>query len=145
MKRAAEKELGLEPVLEEHRQLREMIERLRHDLSEGAIASLATNLIELQQQLESHFAYEERGGYFREAVRKRPYLAPQTERLLREHREFLEQLKELGSLAAAACAAESWQHIRVTYESFRQRFLDHEQAEDRLLWEVFGTDTGAGD
>ena len=136
----------LEQILEVHRELRQAIDRLRKLLLQEPIGSgVLPSLVELRRQLAAHFAHEERGGYFREAVRRQPRLQTQAELLRRQHRGFLAELEELERLAEGLATSHRQRRLSVSYESFQLRFRKHEEAEDHLFLEAFSTDIGVGD
>ena len=146
MGRKRAKNPDLEQILEVHRELRQAIDRLRSVLrQEMAVSEALPMLVELRRQLAAHFEHEERGGYFREAVRRQPRLLAQAELLKRQHGGFLTQLAELERLAEGAAMPPEQRRLRATFESFRLRFVEHEEGENQLFLEAFATDIGVGD
>jgi Hemerythrin HHE cation binding domain len=100
-----------ESLLDEHRSLHELLDRVDSTLAalkSGAatvLSDLSSHLGELGPRLEAHFAHEEEGGLFEEISETWPETAFQCERLLGEHRALLARIAELRADCAAGPAA----------------------------------------
>jgi len=93
-----------------------------------------------------HFDHEESGGYFAEAIDAAPRLSERADALLAEHAQMAEQLVELQHRAAMQTTGARWRHaLDHGFVDFMDRFLAHEEAENKLLQEAYFDDIGAED
>ena len=114
----SDKRTPLERTLAEHFALRQQIRALEqllkeNDDPEGENLTKTRTLLEaFDPVLREHFADEERGGYFSEALRAAPRLSRRAERLAENHIELRERLESLLDLTrTAADAPDKWQKV----------------------------------
>jgi hypothetical protein len=101
-------------------------------------------LNQLGDQLIGHFALEESGGYFTEAVLHAPHLAARSQRLMGQHGKLASSAREL--VAPAGKGADAWwEETRHRFAGFYRELLLHEQSEDSLLQEAYVDDLGSKD
>ena len=133
---------------EVHLHLREIMFEFRVVLAkrDATRRQVARLLKELTQQVLDHFAHEESGGYFAEAIAAAPRLSERADALLAEHARMAEQLVELRQRAAVETSGVRWWHaLEHEFAIFLNRFSAHEEAENHLLQEAFHDDIGAED
>jgi hypothetical protein len=136
----------LTKLYEEHRHLEQTLERLRALLSGTPQPATAVSLIDdIHGQLVSHFAHEEKGGYFAELLASKPRLRGEAERLLAHHPELLERLEEVRAEASRATETGDCRTLSAAFDRFFERFEEHEHREESLLQGAHGTDIGATD
>jgi DnaK suppressor protein len=133
----------------EHLELRRLVRALNALLGRGGARVPATARVllgDLARELPEHFALEERGGYFADAVAAAPRLSRRAERLYREHAEFLRESRQLEQLArGAATRSELWDEIVRGWARLASRLAAHEQAENALVHEAFSEAPAAAD
>jgi hypothetical protein len=105
----------------------------------------ATRLLnQLNDHLMSHFALEESGGYFTEAVLQAPHLAARSKTLMEQHDKLLRAARAL--IAPTGKGADSWwEETCQRFAGFQQELLLHERSEDSLLQEAYVDDLGSKD
>lgn len=135
-------------VVDEHRQLREILEKVRQMLDDRQATQqvvLAT-LRELIQRILDHFEYEETGGYFDAATEAAPPLRERARELLLEHPDLVERLHALQLCAVRENKLNHcWQELAERFEAFLGKFAAHEAAERALLQEACDDDIGEED
>jgi hypothetical protein len=131
-----------ETAIAEHRELRQILERIEAAVQEivdpaspKLIQRLTQELEGLAKHLSEHFRQEEAGGYLEEAVTRLPRLASLVDSLERQHPPLE---KQLSVLIGCARAAQDIGTLKRMFESFCTTLLAHEAAEDRVLEEAFG-------
>jgi hypothetical protein len=92
--------------------------------------------------LRQHFAAEEEGGYMSEALRNRPDLGAQAERIRAQHQQILLALE---AAVAASARATATTILEQTVVGLIQSLRDHESAERRLVEDAILQDLGVGD
>jgi len=133
-------------VLDDHKTLKALLARINETLGQRkATVAEATELInQLADQLIGHFALEESGGYFTEAILHAPHLAARSQTLMGQY--------DVLSMAARALAAPTgkgadawWEETRSRFVKFQQELLLHERSEDELLQAAYVDDLGNKD
>ena len=130
----------------EHHALEGKLQRLA-ETTQGVQAQCKRwldQLLGLRQFLQSHFAAEERDGYFGHVVQHAPWLKDQVDRLYAQHAQLAQALDQLTQSAQQL----QDQHLSALAEQLAQwaeQLLRHEHAENRLLQEAFTQDTAEGD
>jgi iron-sulfur cluster repair protein YtfE (RIC family) len=126
------------------RQLAGLVEELRAGRSADATCSAArSSLNGLERQLREHFALEEQGGYFAEALAAAPRLSRRADALYREHAAFLERLGHLQALADAGRAPfDAWSEIELGMRELTTDLRAHEERENELILQAFEEDLG---
>ncbi|MEQ8847744.1 hemerythrin domain-containing protein [Botrimarina sp.] len=135
-------------VHNEHRELFSLIERLRAACDGGrrdadAVRDLAS---ELTDELAEHFRHEEDGGYFTDALRKAPQLAPAARDLVAQHGPLMESAEALNSMAQSGVESDAWwDRIEGDLDVFSQQLRRHEAGERDLLQRAYNEDIGTKD
>ena len=137
-----------EEILREHQMMRSLLQQ-----TSALLASRADSLqpvVRLLQQLNEHavkhFAHEEEGGYFQEAIAAAPRLANRAEQLEQQHPALAAALAGLLAQAEEGDGSEQcWQALTYRFEDLAQRLRQHEANENKLVQEAFNTDIGAED
>lgn len=135
-------------VLEEHRQLRELLGKIDRVLQERkeTIAEAGKLLGELGDRLVKHFTLEEEGGYFGETLLQAPRLVARANELLAQHPKMCTQATELCEVAASPENADDWwDKTSQRFQAFKKELLAHERKEDSLLQEAYQQDLGTHD
>lgn len=135
-------------VADDHAALKALLHRIDHALdSRGVdIAEVGRMLGELGDRLVRHFALEEEGGYFSEALLHSPRLVDQANALMAQHPKMCAQADVLCQVAGAASNAETWwTNTRQRFRAFKEELLRHERAEDGLMQEAYQQDLGSHD
>jgi hypothetical protein len=133
-------------VLDDHKALKALLVRIDETLGQGktTMAEATRLLNQLGDQLIGHFALEESGGYFTEAVLHAPHLADRSQMLMGQHGKLSTAAREL--VAPSGKGADAWwEEIRNRFAKFQQELLLHEQREDSLLQEAYVYDLGSKD
>lgn len=104
-------------------------------------------LAELRDQLALHFSLEEAYGYFDDAVDAAPQLSTVAECLRSEHPKLYAHIRDLADGAAEIRRdhSEKITDCVQDFQSFRQSFEVHEEAELKLILEALDDDIGVGD
>jgi hypothetical protein len=97
--------------------------------------------------LTKHFALEEDGGYFVEALHHAPQLISKANQLLAQHPKICTQAQHLvGDLQNRnSFSKDWWDETRARFCEFRDELLKHEKHENGLLQEAYGQDIGSHD
>lgn len=99
-------------------------------------------LQQLADQLQVHFATEERNEYFGRSAACDPRLAPRIEQLLRDHRELLELARCLAREARQSDGGVVWVRLSRTFWLLRERLAWHEREENELSFQLHHVDVG---
>lgn len=151
-------ERWLEQVMQEHRDLSELVGELqrfldqsRPDIGETGFhtwaANLSERLVRLHDKLFRHFRYEEEGGMQEELLQRHPRAERQIGEVMGEHPEMLAEIRALMSDAL------SYSEGKVPSQpALRQRLLRildqlhaHERAETELIQRLEYRDIGSLD
>ena len=128
-----------EQTLEQHRQIRQLAERLA---SAPDLAELLQRLREFRSAVVLHFADEEAPEGFFEIVRSRAGRhLEKIQRLEGEHQAFLGELDRLAEQAREVLAGPVAEILRVASDLAR-KLDDHESRENELLLDALYVDLG---
>ncbi len=139
---------NFEAVLEQHHRLRELLSAIETRLVEqsGTFEEVCGLLAKLGDQLVKHFATEEEGGYFSEALEHAPRLFERANALMAQHPLMLREAKALADLAPGggdpAAIEKWWAETRSRFLAFKAELMRHEHHENVVLQEAFHTDIG---
>jgi ABC-type transporter Mla subunit MlaD len=131
-------------LLAQHRDLKQLLTRIESVLTEqtASIDEAAHLLGQLGDQLVKHFALEEAGGYFSEALTQAPQLVARANDLLAQHPKMTHLVKQLTT---AQPDANWWRETHQRFQAFTAELLRHERSEDQLLQEAYVRDIAATD
>jgi iron-sulfur cluster repair protein YtfE (RIC family) len=136
-------------VLDEHRELKELLGRIDQALAErsATIAEIGGLLGQLGDRLIKHFATEEDDGYFAEALTHAPQLISTANQLLAQHPRMSSEAQRIASEAAdrPAVGPDWWDQTAERFRAFRDELLKHETRENVLLQEAYSQDIGSHD
>ena len=106
---------------------------------------LRCDLERLRNRLQRHFEHEERGGgFFEEILDESPELGPEVEEFRREHGELLLVLwRVMGNLGALGESRVDQAFVRL--HRFVDAYVQHEDAENRILLDLLNKDAGFPD
>ena len=139
---------SLELLLRESHELHRAAIQLRssihsHQCTKQEVAEMVR---QLSDAVENHFALEEEGGYLQDVVQRIPHMDERVRRLQEQHEELLETIQRLSMLATSGVESETWwTRISQDAESFVNRLIDHEHAENELVQEAYTEDIGTKD
>ncbi|UCC28985.1 MAG: hemerythrin domain-containing protein [Phycisphaerales bacterium] len=149
---------SFDKVVEEHRELRDMIEKFRGFLGErqpdigdeqlhGWAASLARQLETLHDKLFLHFQEEEQVGVLEELAEQFPRAISAIKRLEDEHGQILGEVR--NTVTASKILAEgkppSGPDLRDRAVSLLDQLAQHERVETDLMERLHCEDLGTGD
>ena len=133
-------------LCQEHASLLERLSGLENTIESARGEKVAEHLRAIQDHLERHFQFEERGGYMKHVLDQAPQLHQQTQDLLAEHGQLRRQVGELVAVASTL------PHDRPLPDAFRhqvrqllQTVRQHEARENRLVQETVNQDVGVDD
>jgi hemerythrin len=135
-------------MADEHAQLRDMLRLLAASFADRQSTGeqLAELLERSRDQLESHFAHEETGGYFEGIREAAPRLSDRVNELEHEHPQFLALIDQMRSRALSHEATDVWRdECERLFREFRESFLAHEAGEHDLMQEAYSQDIGDND
>lgn len=141
-------------ALEAHRQLDMQIDRLKIELnadSETSIpdwfANCTRHFRQFHLELRAHMEIEENDGFLLPVRQHRPTLTRKVEELLQQHREMAASCEEIerSLLALSDPSRQDVTAIREQINALLAALELHEQAENKLVQDVFMRDIGAGD
>jgi hypothetical protein len=133
-------------VLDDHKALKALLAKIDETLGQrkGTVAEATRLLNQLGDQLIGHFALEESGGYFTEAVLHAPHLAARSQLLMDQHGRLSAAARELVASTDKG-AGVWWEETGNRFAGFQQELLLHERSEDSLLQEAYVDDLGSKD
>jgi hypothetical protein len=149
---------SFDKVLEEHRELRRLIQELRRFLegpqpeiteedSHSWAADLMDRLVKLHRKLFPHFREEDRSGVLEELAERFPRALRTVQTLQAEHAQLLGELR--GIVTAAMIYAEDKLPPENDLRGRTLRLIDqltrHEEAETDLIQRLYYEDLGGGD
>jgi iron-sulfur cluster repair protein YtfE (RIC family) len=151
-------ETWIQQVMEEHRQLKELLAELRAFLEQprpeigedGAhpwAAELSKKLVSLHDELFRHFRYEEEGGMVEELSRNHPEQSRKIDEVVDEHPQILAEVRQLmaATLAYSVGQQPDDPSLRRRIIALLERLDRHERAETELIQSVEYQDVGAAD
>ncbi|MGO8753528.1 MAG: hemerythrin domain-containing protein [Thermoguttaceae bacterium] len=139
---------AFELVLAEHRELKGLLGKIDQVLAQrtATVAEISDLLAQLGDRLVKHFATEEDGSYFGEALLHAPQLVSKANELLAQHPKMRLQANHmLLQIKTSSENEDWWQRTRQLFLEFRTELLRHENREDRMLQEAYGQDLGSHD
>ena len=139
---------NFDPVLQGHRELHALLNAIHKALAEktATVAEVSDLIAQLGDRLVKHFAMEEDGGYFSEALLRAPQLVAKANQLLAQHPKICSQAKSLAVELQAAPTNEGWwTKTAQVFGEFRDELLRHERQEDRLIQDAYVQDVGSHD
>jgi hypothetical protein len=133
----------------EHVSLLRQLSRLEERPSPGTADSawlMLSRLRQVQAEVQSHFRFEEQGGYMSQILASAPYLDRAAGELLAGHGRLSDQLEALIK-AAAAVPPESLltPELREQVRQWVLRVREHEAGETRLIQQACNQDIGPED
>lgn len=135
-------------VLKQHQDLKALMARLGKSLKDptAKVEEVASLLGQLGDQLVKHFATEEEGGYFSEALTHAPRLISRANELMAQHPRMMGEARQLQVDLKAMRTSADWRlETRKRFEAFCRELTKHEKCEDSLLQEAYHRDIGAAD
>ena len=134
---------GLESALESTLELVNSLLERRPDKRRGVHTAAVAKIEDLQRELLQHFALEEMGGYLSEVLAIAPQHSRRAETLAGSHGLLRDQLGRLLTRARRADPdSTNWEVLRADLHCFSAEILIHEEAEARLVSDVFLQDLG---
>ncbi len=141
-------------ALEAHHQLDRQIDRLKLELNANCETSIPDWLANCTQHfrqfhsgLRAHMEIEEGDGFMVPVQQRRPTLTRKVEELLQQHREMTASCEDIERFLLAL--SDPRRHdvtvIREKINALLTALEQHEQAENKLVQEVFTQDIGWGD
>jgi hypothetical protein len=135
-------------ILKQHQAIKALLARLDKLLKQetATVEEVAQLLGELGDRLVKHFATEEEGGCFSEALMHAPRLISRANELMAQHPKMTAEAQQLSADLQSVRGSANWrEETRKRFEAFRRELTRHEQSEDRLLQEAYTRDIGAAD
>jgi len=136
-------------ILAQHQALDALLARIDRALTErtATTAEVGELLLQLGDRLAKHFATEEDGGYFADALTHAPQLVATANQLLAQHPMMCSRAQELVSAVEISPLAEPdwWEETTRRFRAFRDELSRHETRENVLLQEAYGRDIGSHD
>jgi hypothetical protein len=135
-------------IEQEHAELKTIVESLTiacrsSKRNRNDVQSLTDKL---NSAVKEHFALEEQGGYFADAIRRAPHLEATAVELQAQHEPLLESLEALRALARLGVKSQAgWIRLQSELDQFADELLKHEAGERSLLQRAYDQDIGAGD
>lgn len=132
----------------EHAELMTLLAELQQTLHSRhvRVEDIAKLLGVLRTDLEAHFAQEEVGGFFREAVERQPWLFERIEKLRLDHHWMREAAAALVDAAEHPQPALAWwPDVERRFQELAERLKRHERLEIDLLQEAWTDDMGTKD
>jgi iron-sulfur cluster repair protein YtfE (RIC family) len=137
-------------ILAQHQELKALLGRIDRALAErkATIPEVGDLLGQLGDRLVKHFATEEDGGYFAEALAHAPQLISKANQLLAQHPKMRAQARQITietQPPPVGGADAWWEETSRRFLAFREELLKHEGRENVLLQEAYGRDIGSHD
>ena len=125
-------------IFDDHKALKAMLATIDEALGQrkATVAEVTRLLNQLGDHLMAHFALEESGGYFTEAILQAPHLAARSKTLMEQHDMLLTAARAL--IAPTGTGADSWwEETCQRFAGFQRELLLHKRSEDSLLQEAY--------
>lgn len=148
---------ALEKCLQQHKELRDVIEQVRGCLRQqrpevGArdchawAAGLSERILKLHHQLSQHFRDEEQDGVLDELATRHPGSTSQIDTLQGEHKEILSGIRELldDTLIYSEGVEPTDTRLRRRLSALLDRLGQHETTETELIQSIEYLDLGEG-
>lgn len=130
----------------EHRELRRLLQALRHALAKDRVwsqelAQEAFGIVEaLDTHLHGHFSKEEEGGYLEQALAVAPRFSDEAQRLLAQHAVMLAEVKRVLETARRAISVqEAWLQLQAEARELMQKLVEHETAENQIVQQALNS------
>jgi iron-sulfur cluster repair protein YtfE (RIC family) len=128
----------------EHGRLNRLLLEIGRDMAQFGLPDaqlrlrerLQTRIADLCDQLNAHFAEEERGGCLEEAVTRCPSLAAGIKHIMEEHPMLDQMLRRLLTQVSDPAATPA--DAQASWQDFYSKIQAHEAAETRILQMAFG-------
>ena len=118
--------------------------RFRHEQKPSR--NLVSLINALAVHLQMHFEFEESDGYFSSLACKTPHLSSTVEKLLREHKEMLEKVDALVTMAREDLVkTHDTADLAEQFSLLRDQLSIHEHEENKLIQDVYNVDIGTID
>ena len=113
----------------------------------ATIDEVSHMLAQLGDRLVKHFAFEEDGGYFAEALLHAPQLVSKANALLAQHPKMCILAKSLAVdlHARKETSDDWWARTSELFQAFRDELMRHETQENVLLQDAYHQDIGTTD
>lgn len=134
-------------VLDDHKALKDQMAKIELTLQERnvSIAEASRVLAQFGDRLVQHFALEEEGGYFAEAMLQAPQLVSQANALMDQHAQLCTKIRNLAVISTSVEDEGRWKEIQNRFAQFLAELRIHERSEDDLLQKAYVDDLGAHD
>ena len=135
-------------IHDEHCHLKTQLQWLHEQLAAASLtpAQLDRELLQMEAELEQHFAREEQGGLFEQISETMPELTECVRAIFQQHHEFRGIFRALRKTRRWACGESGTRTGWLAeFAEFHRRFDAHERAEHELLHEALHRDVGACD
>ncbi len=141
-------------ALEAHHELDRQIDRLKLELNANCetsipdwLANCAQQFRQFHSELRAHMEIEEGDGFMVPVQQRRPTLTRKVEELLQQHREMAASCEDIecSLLALSDPKRQDVTVIREKINALLTALEQHEQAENKLVQEVFTQDIGGSD
>jgi hypothetical protein len=130
----------------EHREMRRLVQVLRHALGKegGWSRESAQEALEafeaLKTHLKEHFAQEEEGGYLEQALAVAPRYSDEAKELLKQHGLMTRQVAHAVQTAKHALdEPDAWTMLATEARELLQKLVEHETAENRIVQKALNT------
>jgi len=135
--------------LTRHQELKTLLAQIDQSLSERlcGVDEISNLLAQLGDRLIKHFAFEEDGGYFGDALSHAPQLISKANALLAQHPRIRMQATNLVAQIepGKAAAGNWWDRTTELFRAFRHELTKHELQENVLIQEAYQQDLGTTD
>jgi len=135
--------------LSRHQELKTLLSRIDAALEHRScsVDEISDMIAQLGDRLIRHFAFEEDGGYFGDALSQAPQLISKANALLAQHPRIRIQADHLASdlRLSDAGSTEWWTRTTQLFRALRDELAHHEQQENVLLQEAYQQDLGTTD
>jgi hemerythrin len=113
----------------------------------ATIDQVSDMIAQLGDRLAKHFASEEDGGYFAEALSNAPQLVSKANALLAQHPKMCTLAESLAAdlQARKGTSTDWWARTSELFQAFRDELMRHETQENGLLQDAYHQDIGTTD
>lgn len=135
----------------EYQLLRELTGKLkkmgsRPPADGGATTEIRKTMEHLRAHLHRMFALEEKDGFLKVVLDKKPTMANEVDHLRDEHQRILRIVDKVYEQSALIKAGDAgWKDFSLRLKHCMSEIHHHDESESMLVMNVFGLDIGAGD